>query len=407
MTTFHIELTGGAIGSGDLVWVWDTTAAPFALDGAWPGDWTAEIATGETRWHRWTDTAALGAGAARVLACTGNDDVSATAWPDVTYGNDAHAQLLSPALGADVRWVELTHAVDLELLYPGRAIDGVNLTWVHDGGTTTPAVPLDGWQGDVDGRAEHVLAGMPTFAVADPLESDGAPLWRREILPLPDRATHGPGPWRLRLELASDSLWRARGWLVRDLIGHADEEPASAFPVAAEAGRLTWKWTGPGEAIDFRIERSDDGGAGWIAIENPTLNMSPDGTFDVPIADLEIPAGFRSLVRVVAITGSGAAVASRAMPLEGADAPVLGWPHPNPAPGVVSVDVDGAGDTRTALAVYDLRGRLIRRWRPGPSRAVIVWDGRAGDGRRVAAGVYIFRLRAHDSTLTRKVTWLP
>jgi hypothetical protein len=37
----------------------------------------------------------------------------------------------------------------------------------------------------------------------------------------------------------------------------------------------------------------------------------------------------------------------------------------------------------------------------------VIWRGEDGGGRRVAAGVYIFRLLARGRTLTSKVTWLP
>jgi len=52
---------------------------------------------------------------------------------------------------------------------------------------------------------------------------------------------------------------------------------------------------------------------------------------------------------------------------------------------------------RVQLAVYDVRGRLVRQLVDGeqPAGATeIEWDGRDASGRRVAAGVYFFRLRA-------------
>jgi agmatine/peptidylarginine deiminase len=52
---------------------------------------------------------------------------------------------------------------------------------------------------------------------------------------------------------------------------------------------------------------------------------------------------------------------------------------------------------RVELAVYDVRGRLVRRLVDGERPAgmtEIDWDGRDDSGRRVAAGVYWFRLRA-------------
>ena len=66
-----------------------------------------------------------------------------------------------------------------------------------------------------------------------------------------------------------------------------------------------------------------------------------------------------------------------------------------------------AGLSNTEVALYDLRGHLVRRWQPGGEPTEISWDGATDGGQRVAAGVYIFRMRARGRTLTRKATWLP
>jgi hypothetical protein len=49
------------------------------------------------------------------------------------------------------------------------------------------------------------------------------------------------------------------------------------------------------------------------------------------------------------------------------------------------------------LAVYDVMGRLVRRWRAAvPAGARASWDGRRADGRPVSAGIYL--VRAEDGT---------
>jgi flagellar hook assembly protein FlgD len=58
------------------------------------------------------------------------------------------------------------------------------------------------------------------------------------------------------------------------------------------------------------------------------------------------------------------------------------------------------------IEVYDVLGRRIRtlvdeRRRAGPHRTV--WRGRNALGRKVASGVYFLRLRAGETTATRKV----
>ena len=80
--------------------------------------------------------------------------------------------------------------------------------------------------------------------------------------------------------------------------------------------------------------------------------------------------------------------------------------RPNPSRGrtVFAVDVPCSGTVR--LAVYDVAGRLIRRLKDGPVRSgehLFVWDGRDGEGRPVAAGVYFCVAEAGGENASRKI----
>jgi hypothetical protein len=80
------------------------------------------------------------------------------------------------------------------------------------------------------------------------------------------------------------------------------------------------------------------------------------------------------------------------------------------------------------LAVYDVRGRLVRRLIPGPGCPAVEleaglygrddgpvvdpcqrysWDGRDDRGNRVPAGVYLLRLRAGGAAQVRRVVFWP
>jgi hypothetical protein len=68
------------------------------------------------------------------------------------------------------------------------------------------------------------------------------------------------------------------------------------------------------------------------------------------------------------------------------------------APGATPV-VLAAGHARAwarTLAVYDVRGRLVKRWQAAAGAARVSWDGRNSDGRRVGSGVYL--IRAEDGS---------
>ena len=101
-------------------------------------------------------------------------------------------------------------------------------------------------------------------------------------------------------------------------------------------------------------------------------------------------------------------------PTPSGDAPpalLLGTPRaaPNPFNPRTSILFEVGGTLRVDadVVIHDLRGRRLRDWRPGGDPVEVIWRGDDAAGRRSAAGVYIFRMRAQGRTLTRKVTWLP
>jgi hypothetical protein len=82
---------------------------------------------------------------------------------------------------------------------------------------------------------------------------------------------------------------------------------------------------------------------------------------------------------------------------------------PNPFNPGTSIRFDLAQATHAQLAVFDVRGRLIRTLvdaplAPGPHQ--VRWDGRAADGAPQASGVYYYRLMAGKETLQRTMQLL-
>jgi hypothetical protein len=103
---------------------------------------------------------------------------------------------------------------------------------------------------------------------------------------------------------------------------------------------------------------------------------------------------------------------------------------PNPFPGAgrdsTCLWFDLASASLVELEVLDLRGAMVRRFIPGPDfpailtagrygRSVIaggglcdprlMWDGRAGNGREVPAGVYLYRLRAGGTVQFKRIVF--
>jgi len=78
---------------------------------------------------------------------------------------------------------------------------------------------------------------------------------------------------------------------------------------------------------------------------------------------------------------------------------------PNPMRGPGRVHFSLAEATPVRLAVYDVRGRLVRTlaqrsYSPGPHS--IDWEPRAEEGTPLSQGIYFVRLDVGDRTLTRR-----
>jgi len=83
--------------------------------------------------------------------------------------------------------------------------------------------------------------------------------------------------------------------------------------------------------------------------------------------------------------------------------------RPNPASGVMHVDFGLPKPAPVALRVFDLSGRLVQTVKTGLLPAgyhQLSWDGRTGDGRSAAAGVYFYRLEAGKNQKSGRVVIL-
>ena len=80
---------------------------------------------------------------------------------------------------------------------------------------------------------------------------------------------------------------------------------------------------------------------------------------------------------------------------------------PNPFNPRTTISYDLPAAAQVSLKIYDLAGRRVKVLQEGvsekPGRHDITWDGRDDSGRRVPAGVYLFRLEAGGYSETRRM----
>ncbi len=82
--------------------------------------------------------------------------------------------------------------------------------------------------------------------------------------------------------------------------------------------------------------------------------------------------------------------------------------YPNPFNPSTTIEYRLAGAAQVDLAVYDLKGRLVRTLVAGMNRPAgaqkSVWRGRDDSGRTVAGGVYVCRLEIDGHVFNRRLT---
>ncbi len=183
------------------------------------------------------------------------------------------------------------------------------------------------------------------------------------------------GFWAQSVAFGQDRLYGAR----LDEAGTIDIAPFDVASTSSGKSRLDVARSAAGYAVlGWTDDRSD---AGDILAQN----VNSDGT----------------------LGGSGSGI------VDGVDQPALVAfvsPHPNPSGGAASFEYMITGPVSDSdvidIAIYDARGRVIRRWSnvPAVRRGAVSWDGCDRAGRRVPGGVYFLRATNGRSEKTSKVT---
>lgn len=151
--------------------------------------------------------------------------------------------------------------------------------------------------------------------------------------------------------------------------------------------------TGPGSLSSTFAGDPSNGTWTLFVSDNASSNA---GTINSWCLNIEGPA---DTTITVGVSGAGAPTAATLLPA-----------MPNPVnAGGTSLRFALPHRAPMTLAVYDVSGRLVKTLVNGVREAgeqAILWDGRGGDGRPAAAGIYLVRFRTTGHETTRRISLL-
>lgn len=133
--------------------------------------------------------------------------------------------------------------------------------------------------------------------------------------------------------------------------------------------------------------------------------------FHLPLSFMQRPAAVAALRRAVNDLGISVAVDDRPGPTPLPKEFALLQNHPNPFNPTTTIEFRNpmARPVMATVTIYNILGQEVRRVFDGPALSGlnrVQWDGRDADGRGVASGIYLYRLKAESATLTRKMVLL-
>jgi hypothetical protein len=179
-------------------------------------------------------------------------------------------------------------------------------------------------------------------------------------------------------------------------------------------GLLEWEFDTGGEIYSSPVYFGDDDVVCFGSDNGVVYCLRADGqldwTFTVgsPVRSVPCP-GMDGHIYVADVGGTIWAmgtVAGSAAP--GDDWPLAGLgirPTQNPALGSISFRALDQAAATADLLLYDIGGRHIDTV-PGNGAALRTWDGVNAQGRRVAAGTYLYRLQGAGAQRTGRITLL-
>jgi hypothetical protein len=327
------------------------------------------------------DIDALGASAGSTIAWWRNDGGNPIVWTAQVLGSNANG-------ARSVRAADLDHDLDIDVV--GAALTDNEISWWrNDGGNPiqwTEIAITSTFGGahmvrtcdlDSDGNVDIVAAGYTADEVAWWRNGGGNPVtWTKQTIALGFDGAVTVCP--------------------EDIDGDGDQDILGA---AQDVNDLTWWSNDGGDPIVWTEHSIDDDFPGvWPAY---AADLNGDAQMDVVAGGAT--ADELRWWRNDALAGVSDPT-DAATPRIGADR--LYQNSPNPFCATTAIRYDLSRASTVYLAIYDVRGKLVRALLDGAQEAGsqrVAWDGLDAQGRAAAPGLYFCRISAGGFQATRPI----
>jgi hypothetical protein len=210
-----------------------------------------------------------------------------------------------------------------------------------------------------------------------------------------------------------DTIWFVATAYIRVFNPQMQTPNGGEYALAGGSYQLRWEepanwdvsyadlaWTPDDGETWFEIATNVPGNSyGWAV---PADTLTEDARVRVFIYDDQGLLGFDTSAETFTIAAQVTGVTPNARPKTYA----LGQNAPNPFNPRTTISFDLPRDENVKIAIYDVKGRLVKTLLSEPmtwGRHEVVWDGDDNRGNRVATGVYYYRIAAGSFTATKSM----
>ena len=187
----------------------------------------------------------------------------------------------------------------------------------------------------------------------------------------------------------------------------------NAFSAAGLPGKIILSWATQSETenLGFHIERRDESVRSFQQITKSLIkgagNSSTENQYEY--ADRDVTPGKTYYYRLVDIDYKGNRVYHgpvNAVALQAPKSYALQQNYPNPFNPTTTINYQLKEDGHVSLKVYNMRGQLVIdlvNENKGAGEYRVIWNGKDAVGKKMASGVYFYRLKVNDYESMRKM----